>query len=101
MRDLRTYLDRIAQRRPTDAGPTEVFAAETARGEAAFLALRGSRGLLAAEFEREFGQPPRGFFGPAIDRLVEAGALDETAGGDLRLSARGRLVADAVFAEFV
>jgi len=74
---------------------------ETARGEAAFLALRGSRGLLALEFESEFGQPPRAFFGEAIDRLIEAGLLDEAAGGDLRLSARGRLLADSVFAEFV
>jgi oxygen-independent coproporphyrinogen-3 oxidase len=101
VRDLRTYLDRITQQRPTAAGPTEVFDADTARGEAAFLALRGSRGLLAAEFEREFGQPPRAFFGAAIDRLIEAGLLDEAAGGDLRLSARGRLFADSVFAEFV
>ena len=101
VRDLRTYLDRIAQRRPPAAGPTEVFDADTARGEAAFLALRGSRGLLAAEFESEFGRLPRAFFGPAIDRLLEAGLLDEAGGGDLRLSARGRLFADSVFAEFV
>jgi len=101
VRDLRTYFDRIAQRRPPAAGPTEVFDAATARGEAAFLALRGSRGLLAAEFEAEFGQPPRAFFAAAIDRLVAAGLLDEPETGDLRLSARGRLLADTVFAEFV
>jgi len=101
VRGLRTYLDRVAQRRPTAAGPTEVFDADTARGEAAFLALRASRGLLATEFEREFGRPPRAFFGPAIDRLVDAELLDEATGGDLRLSARGRLLADSVFAEFV
>jgi len=101
VRDLRTYLDRIAQQLPPAAGPTEVFDAATARGEAAFLALRASRGLLAAEFEREFGQPPRAFFGPAIDRLLEGSLLEEAEGGDLRLSARGRLLADSVFAEFV
>jgi oxygen-independent coproporphyrinogen-3 oxidase len=101
VRDLRTYIDRIAQRRPPAAGPSEIFDVETARGEAAFLALRGSRGLLAAEFEGEFGQPPRAYFAPAIDRLVEAGLLEEAEGGDLRLSARGRLLADSVFAEFV
>ena len=60
-----------------------------------------TRGLLAAEFESEFGQSPRTFFGPAIDRLTESGLLDEAGGGDLRLSARGRLLADSVFAEFV
>jgi len=101
VRSLRTYLDRIAQRRPTAAGPTEVFDADTARGEAAFLALRGARGLPAAEFESEFGQPPRAFFGPAVDRLIEAGLLDEQGSGDLCLTARGRLLADSVFTEFV
>jgi oxygen-independent coproporphyrinogen-3 oxidase len=101
VRDLRTYLDRIAQQRPTAAGPTEVFDLDTARGEAAFLALRGSRGLLAAEFESEFGQLPRACFGPAIDQLTEVGLLDEAESGDLRLSARGRLLADSVFTEFV
>jgi oxygen-independent coproporphyrinogen-3 oxidase len=101
VRDLRTYHDPIAQRLPTAAGPTEIFDVETARGEAAFLALRGSRGLLAAEFESEFGQLPRVFFGPVIDRLLEGGLLDEEGSGDLCLSARGRLLADSVFTEFV
>ncbi len=101
LRDLRSYLDRIAQRRPADAGPREIFDARSARGEAVFLALRGSRGLRAAEFEREFGAPPRAFFGDAIDRLLGVGLIDELAAGDLRLSARGRLLADTVFAEFV
>jgi hypothetical protein len=40
-------------------------------------------------------------FGPAIDRLIEAGLLDEAESGDLRLSVRGRLLADSVFTEFV
>jgi len=101
VRDLRGYLARVADDQLPAAGPPEVFAAETARGEAAFLALRGSRGLRAAEFEGEFGRPPRAFFGAAIDRLLAAGLLDEAEGGDLRLSARGRLLADSVFAEFV
>jgi oxygen-independent coproporphyrinogen-3 oxidase len=101
VRDLRTYLTRIAQGRPPVAGPTEIFDAETARGEAAFLALRRSAGLSAAEFEAEFGGSPRSFFGPAIDRLVEAGLLEERGAGDLRLSPRGRLLADTVSSEFV
>jgi oxygen-independent coproporphyrinogen-3 oxidase len=101
VRDLRTYLTRIAQRDPPAAGPTEIFDAKTGRGEAAFLALRGSAGLRAADFEAEFGGPPRTFFGPAIDRLVETGLLEERGAGDLQLSPRGRLLADTVFAEFV
>ncbi|HXV37113.1 MAG TPA: radical SAM family heme chaperone HemW [Myxococcota bacterium] len=101
LRELRGYLDRIARAQPADAGPREVFDAATARGEAVFLALRGARGLVAEEFEREFGGLPRAFFGAAIERLVAARLLEESARGDLRLSARGRLLADAVSAEFV
>ncbi len=101
VRDLRSYLSRITERRPAAAGPDEIFDAATARGEAAFLALRGSRGLLAAEFSAEFGLPPRAHFGPIIDRLVAEGLLIEASGGDLCLSARGRLFSDGVFAEFV
>ena len=101
VRDLRTYVNRIQQRQPPVAGPTEVFDEQTARGEAAFLALRRSAGLSAADFEAEFGSPPRAFYGPAIDRLLEAGLLEERDAGDLRLSPRGRLLADTVSAEFV
>jgi oxygen-independent coproporphyrinogen-3 oxidase len=101
VRALHTYLTRIQQRLPALAGPTEVFDAQTARGEAAFLALRRSAGLCAADFEAEFGGPPRNFYGSAIDRLVEAGLLEERDTGDLRLSPRGRLLADTVSAEFV
>ena len=101
VRDLRTYLTRIARGNPPAAGPTEIFDAKTGRGEAAFLALRGAAGLRAAEFEAEFGGLPRTFFGPVIDRLLEAGLLEERGAGDLQLSPRGRLLADTVFAEFV
>lgn len=101
VRDLQTYLTRIGNGQPPSAGPDEIFDASTARGEAIFLALRGARGLRAAEFADEFGAPPRAFFESAIDRLVDAGLLDESASGDLQLSARGRLLADTVSTEFV
>jgi oxygen-independent coproporphyrinogen-3 oxidase len=101
LRDLQAYQSRVRQGHPPANGPDEIFDAATARGEAAFLALRGTRGLRAAEFSEEFGQVPRAFFESAIDRLIEADLLDESASGDLRLSARGRLLADTVFAEFV
>ena len=101
VRDLNTYLMRIAEQRPPASGPDEIFDAATARGEAAFLALRDARGLRAAAFADEFGSPPRAFFESAIDRLTVAGLLDESATGDLRLTARGRSLADTVSAEFV
>lgn len=84
-------------------GVEEVLPVETARGEAVFLALRQREGLSARRFEAEFAAPPRCFFGPAIDALIERGWLCEgdPSPGDLRLSVTGRLFADSVAAEFV
>jgi oxygen-independent coproporphyrinogen-3 oxidase len=101
VRDLGTYLSRIAAAKSAAEGSAEVFDAATARGEAIFLALRATTGLCALSFAEEFGAPPRTFFGAAIDRLIQAGLLDESGAGDLRLNARGRLLADTVSAEFV
>ena len=78
-----------------------MFDAPTARGEAVFLALRGAPGLDAAQFEVEFGDPPREFFGAGIDKLLGLGLLEELATGSLRLTGRGRALADTVFAEFM
>jgi coproporphyrinogen III oxidase-like Fe-S oxidoreductase len=78
-----------------------VLGAATARGEAAFLALRTREGLRAERFAAEFGAVPRRFFAAAIDELVAAGLLVERAGGDLAPGARGFAFNDAVAARFV
>ncbi len=95
------YLARIESGRAADAAPPEALDARTARGEAAFLALRTGRGLAADPFAAEFGGPPRAFFAEPIDRLVAAGLVVEAPAGDLQLTARGRILSDSVFAEFV
>ncbi|MDJ0848235.1 MAG: radical SAM family heme chaperone HemW [Myxococcota bacterium] len=100
-RDLATYLERVREGDSAEAGPAEVLDPATARGEAAFLALRESRGLDAGRFEHEFGRPPRGFWPEAIESLVGQGLLCEDASGGLRLTARGRLFSDGVFQHFV
>ena len=69
--------------------------------EACFLALRCEEGLDAAGFQAEFGASPRQVFGALIEGFVGQGLLDETAGGSLRLTGRGRELADTVCAEFV
>lgn len=79
----------------------EVPDGPTARGEAAFLALRQREGLAAADFAAEFGAPPRRWFAAAINELVSAGLLAESPGGDLRLTPRAWPLADSVFAHFV
>ena len=95
------YLARIEAGAPATAGPGEVLDARTARGEAAFLALRTAGGLAAGPFASEFGAPPRAFFAEAIARLAAQGLLCEGPQGDLQLTPRGRILSDSVFAEFV
>jgi len=101
VRDLGSYLARIEAARPADAGPPDVPDAVTARGEAAFLALRTRAGLDAARFAREFGAPPRAFFGDAVEALVAEGLLRELPSGDLRPTRRGLRFADEVALRFV
>jgi oxygen-independent coproporphyrinogen-3 oxidase len=100
-RDLNRYLEAALAGRSAEAEPPEVLDAPTARGEAVFLALRSAAGLDARRFASEFGRPPRGFWQEAIAELIARGWLEERLGGDLRLTRRGRLLADGVFEYFV
>ena len=87
-RDLPTYLRRLEAGELPEA-EVEIFDAGVARGEAVFLALRRSRGLDAAAFAAEFGEPPREFYCNEIEGLLRTGLLAEEPCGDLRLTARG------------
>jgi oxygen-independent coproporphyrinogen-3 oxidase len=101
-RELAAYLEAVAAGRSPESAPAEVLDARTSRGEALFLALRTARGLDAARFAVEFGGPPRRFHGEAIDALLAAGLLAESAAdGDLCLTPRGRRLSDTVFERFV
>jgi oxygen-independent coproporphyrinogen-3 oxidase len=118
-RSLAEYLERLSRthtrihtprqaraREPDEQGgdaivEREVHDAATARSEAVFLALRCRTGLSAARFEGWFGAPPRAFFDAAIARLVADGLLEESPQGDLRLTARGRMLADLVGEHFL
>ncbi len=101
VRSLDDYLSRIASGASADAEPPERLDAASARGEAAFLALRTVAGLAAGAFRDEFGAPPRSFWPDAIETLVGAGLLQEEPSGDLRLTPRGILLSNSVFAHFV
>jgi oxygen-independent coproporphyrinogen-3 oxidase len=101
LRRLDAYLERIAAGASAESGAPEVLDAHTARGEAAFLALRCAEGLDAAGFRREFGATPRGFWDREIQELVAGELLCEASDGSLRLTRRGRLVSDGVFEYFV
>jgi len=99
-RELPAYLECIEEDRSPEAGPAEQLDAATARGEAIFLGLRAG-GVDAARFAREFGEPPGFFYRAEIEALAGAGLLEEQECGDLRLTARGRQLADHVFMHFV
>jgi oxygen-independent coproporphyrinogen-3 oxidase len=99
-RELAAYLECIEGGLSPEAGPPERLDAATARGEAIFLGLR-SGGVDAARFAREFGDPPGSFYRAQIQALAEAGLLEEQDGGDLKLTARGRQLADHVCMHFV
>jgi oxygen-independent coproporphyrinogen-3 oxidase len=99
-RELAAYLECIEAGLSPEAGPAELLDAATARGEAIFLGLRAG-GVDAARFAGEFGEPPGFFYRAQIRALAEAGLLEEQDGGDLKLTARGRQLADHVCMHFV
>jgi oxygen-independent coproporphyrinogen-3 oxidase len=100
-RELDAYLERIESGLAGGGDPPEILDARTARGEAAFLALRTTRGLAAGAFEAEFGLALREVFGPEIEELAGVGLLEENGRGDLRLTPAGWLLSDSVFERFV
>lgn len=73
---------------------------EQAIEEAFFLGLRLSAGVDLAALDREFGAAALAPFLPVVNRLIEDGLLLRSR-GDVRLSDRGRLLSNEVFAEFV
>lgn len=68
--------------------------------ETAYLALRTSRGLEPARFQRATGVDPREFFRDELTRLTSLGLLT-TRGERLVLTARGVSLADAVGRELL
>lgn len=79
----------------------EVLDRTAALGEAMFLGLRCQEGVDRTRFASEFGHPPEHYFAEAIARLTASGWLDDTPSGGLRLTPKGRMLADQVCAEFV
>ena len=74
--------------------------AETAMSDTAILALRLNEGLEIADFRQRFGKAPDEVFGPALDEMTAVGLLERQNGsfrGRIRLTPRGRLLANEVF----
>lgn len=94
----RDYMERVAS---SGEGRAEVehLDRRQAMGEVAFLSLRRSDGLDRDAFARRFGESFDAAF-PCVADLRAEGLL-ESSGGRERLTPRGLLVADSVFASFL
>ncbi len=69
-------------------------------GEAAMLALRTSAGMEADDFRERFAVPITVVYARAAEKCMAAGLLEQDARG-MRLTRRGRLLANTVCAEFL
>jgi putative oxygen-independent coproporphyrinogen III oxidase len=69
-------------------------------GEAAMLALRTSVGMEYDDFRKRFGVPITIVYATAAEKCMAAGLLEQDARG-MRLTRRGRLLANTVCAEFL
>jgi oxygen-independent coproporphyrinogen-3 oxidase len=78
----------------------QVLTREDARAESLFLGLRMLDGVSPCDIGAEFGEPLSEAFPGVLERLVADG-LVEHEGARLRLTRRGLLLANRVFAAFV
>lgn len=99
VRGLRPYLQRIEEGN-LPVATTEPISPERARADAAMLGLRLIKGIHLPTFNTRFGGDLAADHADAMDRLSELGLL-EVAGGHLRLTRRGYLVANQIWQEFI
>lgn len=79
---------------------TEQLSNGHASRETMMLGLRLNAGVNRAEFQERFGADPEALFRAAIDRHQSLGLLECTPAA-IRLTGRGRLLADSVIADFL
>lgn len=97
--ELHAYLDALeAGRLPRNS--VEDISSSRQLEEAFFLGLRRNAGIAWNELETEFGAAPLAAKRPAIAQAVAQGMLEEVA-GRLRLTPRGRMLSNSVFAELL
>jgi oxygen-independent coproporphyrinogen-3 oxidase len=82
------------------SGPTERLTGREALGEALMLGLRLREGVNLAEVARHYQLDPRVVYARELDRFQSCGLLEEEE-GVLRLTRRGLLLSNVVFAEII
>lgn len=99
LKQPQAYIDALAAGRDPRV-ERERLTGREARGEAALLALRMNEGLDLAAWQSRHGVSLESEFGAGLRKPRQAGCLDESE-GRLRLSPRGRLLANEVFQAFL
>ena len=97
--DIRAYCDAVGAGRSPRC-EEECLAPEQCARETAMLALRLNRGLDRRAFAERFGSDPAEYFADAVARHGAAGLLEVT-GAAIRLTRRGRPLADTVIRDFL
>ncbi len=98
-RDLNVYLDAALAGKPIPA-ESERLPEQKAWGEGVMLALRTSQGVGLSDFKERYGVDVVQHYAPVIARYSDAGLL-EVAGGRMRLTRRGKFLANDVCGAFV
>jgi oxygen-independent coproporphyrinogen-3 oxidase len=98
-RDLTQYLEALENGVPIP-GIAERLVGAQAAGEAIMLALRTAQGVTVQPFKERYGLDVMERFAPTIAELTQAGML-EYDGESLRLTRRGRFVANDICGAFL
>ena len=96
VRDTEKYVARIENSRTAEVSRESI---ETA-SEFAFLGLRLEEGIDLNEYGKRFGVDLQAAYRSDLDRLLDAGLI-EISGNSLRLTPKGKLFSNEVFAVFV
>ena len=97
--DPADYVARLAAGQSPEAGGETIGPAQ-AMGETMMLGLRLNEGVGAAAFGARFGYALDAVYGPELEALVTEGLI-EWDSARVRLTARGRLLGNQVFARFL
>lgn len=98
-RDLEEYVAAATEQRAIP-GESEQLEGARRAGEAVMLALRTAQGVGLASFKERYGLDFLNFYAPVIERYRSLGLL-ETDATHVRLTRRGRFLANDVCAAFV
>jgi oxygen-independent coproporphyrinogen-3 oxidase len=98
-RSLSTYLAAALERRPIPSEAERLEGRKRA-GEAMMLALRTAQGVALTEFKERYGIDVMADYAPVVHRFARTGLL-ERVGDTVRLTQRGRFLANDVCGAFV